>query len=150
LNDLNQFEFDFKLNLTATRNCSRGPPISALASLASHDHALPTHAIWLLADAGHPALAHRGAGPPCCPQPLPAAWPPPIARPPFPLLPPTAPLKGCCHRCYAPFLSLPRPHPFSSETEPPPHPPSLLSTPATSAIAIPLGNRRRRHSFNPS
>jgi hypothetical protein len=33
LNDLNQFEFDIKLNsIAAARHCSRGPPISAPVS----------------------------------------------------------------------------------------------------------------------
>jgi hypothetical protein len=42
LNNLNQFEFDFELNLTAARKCSRGTPVSAPSSPVSRDHASST------------------------------------------------------------------------------------------------------------
>jgi hypothetical protein len=76
LNDLNRFEFNFELNLTAARNCSWGLPVSAPASPAPCDRAPPAHATWLRADADRPTLSDRGAYPPGHPQPLPVVWPP--------------------------------------------------------------------------
>jgi hypothetical protein len=43
LNDLNQFEFDFELNLTAARNCSQVPPISRCRpTMMPVPHAVPS------------------------------------------------------------------------------------------------------------
>jgi hypothetical protein len=93
LNNSNRFEFDFELNLTVPRNCSRGPVVCALASPISHDSVPPP------ARAGsEPVLAasHR----------------------PLPLLPHCT-NKRRYHRRRAPFRSIPCSRPSSSETEPP-------------------------------
>jgi hypothetical protein len=67
-------------------------------------------------------------------------------RPTSPFLyPPCRSLKRALPLSPRPFSLPPRPSPFLSET---PHPPRLLSTSAV--VAIPPGNRSRRHRFNPS
>jgi hypothetical protein len=93
LNNSNRFEFDFELNLTAPRNCSRGPVVCALASPISRDSVPP------------PARAGS--------EPVPAA-----SHRPLPLLPHCT-NKRRCHRRRAPFRSIPCSRPSSSETEPP-------------------------------
>jgi hypothetical protein len=116
---LHRLEFNFELNLTAARNCSQDPPVSTLASPASCDRAPPARAFWLQAGVDHPAPPDHCAGPPR-PSPAPPRCVAASYRlAPFSSTPLAAPLKGCCHHRHAHFLSLSRPRPFSSETEPP-------------------------------
>jgi hypothetical protein len=148
LNNLNQFEFDFELNLTATRKCSRGMPVSAPASPVSHDHASSPTRVGFGPVPAAPRCLTTTLVPHAVPSPSLLRGRHPPSAPPFPLPSPTTPLKRRCHHRRAPFLS----PPSSSllERDRAPQPPCLLSAPATGAIATPLRNRSRHHRFNPS
>jgi hypothetical protein len=108
-----------KLNLTAARTVAEARP-SACRPPLPHVIACcpPTHA-----DSGPVPAAPRYPTVAPVPHAIPSPsssrgrLPPPA---PLPLPSPATPLKGRFRRC-TPFLSLPCPHPFSSETEPP-HP----------------------------
>jgi hypothetical protein len=105
LNNLNQFEFDFELNLTAALNCSQGPPVSAPASPVSRDHAPPP----ARTASGRCQPPHAARPRPRSPTPSPA---PPrrvaashCLTPRFPLPSPSRCWR--CHHRLTPFLSPP-------------------------------------------
>jgi hypothetical protein len=136
LNNLNQFEFDFELNLTATRKCSRGMPVSAPASPISHDHASSPTRVGFSPVPAAPRRPTTALDPHAVPSPSLLRGRHPPSAPPFPLPSPTAPLKRRFRHRRAPFLSPPVLVPSRARSSPPP--------PAPLPPVCP-GHRRHRH-----